>query len=79
MSTKSSVITVELTPAIFDELLAITQRLGITSPEVLVKNYIREVIIAARIDQATVPLREAIVRGASDLDPLNTKVTKKVK
>lgn len=70
MAKPSNQIVVELTPEVAKELAAIVERLGITSPELLLKNYIREVIIAARIDQATASLRETVARGSSDLDSL---------
>ena len=65
-------LVVELPPAVTDELAAIVQKLGIPSIEALVTNYLREVIIAARIDAATASLRETVARGSSDLDSLRT-------
>ena len=69
MTNKNS-ISLKLTPAVADELEQIARQVGFDSSEDLLKVYIREVIIASRIEQATANLRDTIRRGSSDLDDL---------
>lgn len=63
-------ITVEIPTEAAKELLAIAKRVGFADCESLLKNYVREVIIAARSDAAAEAAKIDVVAGASDLDAL---------
>lgn len=76
MSEKKIKLSIEVTPVIAEELRAITNRLGIKDTETLISNYLREVILASRVDQATLPIRKAIANNSSDLNMLG-KIDKK--
>jgi len=76
MSEKKIKLSIEVTPVIAEELRAITNRLGIKDTETLISNYLREVILASRVDQATLPIRKAIASNSSDLNMLG-KIDKK--
>jgi len=67
---KQNEISIQLNPKIAKELASVAEQVGFRTPEELLSVYIREVIIAARIEQATMSLRETIARGSTDLDEL---------
>ncbi len=69
MSTNTS-ITVKVDSKIAKEFERIAQDVGYKNAEALIQNYIREVIVSARVEQAVTQLRDTVVRGSSDLDAL---------
>ena len=72
MSERKS-LTIKLPAKILAEFDAIANQIGFETSEDLIKSYIKEVIISARIEQGTSSLRDAILRGSSDLGELNIK------
>ena len=64
------IISATITERQFAEFAQIAKKVGFDSPEGLLKNYVREVIIAARTEDATASLKETVLRGSSDLDNL---------
>lgn len=70
MTKTAQQISLKLDQKIIDELSLVARQVGFQSPEELLTVYVREVIIASRIEQATMGLRDTIARGSSDLDEL---------
>ncbi len=67
---ESKTITLKVPADVEAEFLAVAKHIGFASSAELLKTYMREVIISARIEQATASLRETIARGSNDLDEL---------
>lgn len=63
-------ITIDIPDTIADELTIIVDKVGIGSPERLLKNYVREVILAARSDAAANQAKQHAIEASSDLDTL---------
>lgn len=63
-------ISVEIDEKLYKELQAITSKIGFKSIEDLIKNYLREVLLGVRIEEATANLRQAITKGSDDLKSL---------
>lgn len=66
----SKKISIEIDEKLYKELQIIIKRTGFKSAEDLIKNYVREVLLGIRIEEATVNLRQAIVNGSDDLKTL---------
>lgn len=76
-SKKPDTIVIPVDPKLADELEAIAQRVGFKDAQALIQNYIREVVISARVEQAVSQLRDTVVRGSTDLDNLIPERNKK--
>lgn len=76
-SKKSDTIVIPVDPKLADELEAIAQKVGFKDSQALIQNYIREVVISARVEQAVSQLRDTVVRGSTDLDNLIPERNKK--
>ncbi len=63
-------LVIDIDAELFAELSAISAKVGFDNVESLIKNYIREVILAGRVEQATSQIRNTVVRGSNDLDNL---------
>jgi len=63
-------ITIKVDPTLVDELEKVSQAVGFKASTALIQNYIREVVISARVEQAVSQLRDTVVRGSNDLDGL---------
>jgi len=63
-------ITIKVDPKLVDELQKVAVAVGFKDSQALVQNYIREVVISARVEQAVAQLRDTVVRGSNDLDNL---------
>lgn len=66
-------ITIKVDPKLVDELEAIAVKVGFEDSTALIQNYIREVVISARVEQAVSQLRDTVIRGSTDLDDLAAK------
>lgn len=72
---KRGKIVIQVDEKLVDELEAIAKRVGFADSKSLIQNYIREVVISARVEQAVGQLRDTVVRGSNDLDELIPKRT----
>ena len=63
-------VSVDIDEKLYKELQAITSKIGFKSIEDLIKNYLREVLLGVRIEEATSNLRQAITKGSDDLQSL---------
>lgn len=63
-------ITVQVPVEVASELLIVARSVGFADRESLLKNYIREVILAARSDAAAVAAKLEVVAKSDDLDGL---------
>lgn len=68
MATKK--ISVEIDDKLAKELGAIVKKIGFLSTEDLIKNYLREVLLGVRIEEATSNMKQAIIKGSEDLAAL---------
>ncbi|MEO5628102.1 MAG: hypothetical protein ABIQ89_04430 [Candidatus Saccharimonadales bacterium] len=66
-------ISIKVDPPLVDELEKIAQTVGFKDADALIQNYIREVVISARVEQAVSQLRDTVVRGSTDLDDLKVE------
>lgn len=64
-------ISVDIDDKLHKELQTIVARIGFNSIEDLIKNYLREVLLGVRIEEATANMRQAIVKGSDDLKKLD--------
>lgn len=63
-------IQIEIPDSLGKELKIISQRVGFATPEQLMRNYVREVILAARTDAAANMAKQQAVEASTDLDVL---------
>ena len=63
-------ITIDIPDTLAKELKIIVDTVGIGTPERLLKNYVREVILAARSDAAANQAKQQAVAASTDLDAL---------
>lgn len=70
MAMANKKISVEIDEKLYKELQAITNKIGFKNIEDLIKNYLREVLLGVRIEEATANLRQAITKGSDDLKSL---------
>ncbi len=77
MATKT--FTIKVDEAIADEFSRIAQEVGLKDSEALLKNYVREVVLSARIEHAVAQLRDTVVRGSTDLKELEQPRTNPTK
>ncbi len=63
-------ITVQVSVEVASELLSVARSVGFADRESLLKNYIREVILAARSDVAARQAKLEVVAKSDDLDGL---------
>lgn len=63
-------ITIEIPDALAKELNIIVETVGLGTPELLLKKYVREVILAARSDAAANQAKQQTLAASSDLDTL---------
>lgn len=68
MATKK--ISVEIDDKLAKELQDIVKKIGFKSTEDLIKNYLREVLLGVRIEEATSNMRQTIIKGSEDLSSL---------
>lgn len=68
MATKK--ISVEIDDKLANELAAIVKKIGFASTEDLIRNYLREVLLGVRIEEATSNMKQAIIKGSEDLAAL---------
>lgn len=64
-------IQIEIPDSLGKELNIISERVGFGSPEQLLRNYVREVILAARTDAAANMAKQRTVEASADLDVLS--------
>lgn len=74
---KQPQIVVPVEQKLLDEFNAIAQKVGFKDGTALVQNYIRDVVISARVEQAVSSLRDTVVRGSTDLDNLKSERVQK--
>lgn len=67
---ESKEIKVKVPAKIAAEFEAVAKQVGFAKSEDLLKTYVREVIVSARVEQATAQLRDTVARGSTDLDEL---------
>ena len=70
MAMANKKVSVDIDEKLYKELQAITSKIGFKSIEDLIKNYLREVLLGVRIEEATSNLRQAITKGSDDLQSL---------
>ncbi len=68
MATKK--ISVEIDDKLAKELGAIVKKIGFSSTEDLIRNYLKEVLLGVRIEEATSNMKQAIIKGSEDLATL---------
>lgn len=67
---KTETISIELPTEVVVELLGVAKSVGFTDSQSLLKNYVREVILAARSDAAANKAKAEVVASSEDLDVL---------
>ena len=70
MAMANKKVSVDIDENLYKELQAITNKIGFKNIEDLIKNYLREVLLGVRIEEATSNLRQAITKGSDDLKSL---------
>lgn len=69
----SQKITIEIPTEVAEELLLVARSVGFADKESLLKNYVREVVIAARSDAAAQKAKAEVLTSSNDLDELISK------
>lgn len=67
---KPKQLVISIYPNVYKELETIAQNAGFENLEMLVRNYLREVALAARSEIATLQTRQKVAKGSTDLDHL---------